>query len=183
MYRISSNRMHVLYSFQYFDSECIIQGCFVFEGDLYFLPTTCFIRGRILRNQLLPALSTLQSLRSIPYAQFYSTCKPKSFAITVTVRADPPTTSDMSSQIINRISDNYSPLCQLNFHNIQKPPFDKPLYNQLAMFDSYFRVTANHHRLTCQRGLVMEAVKPPPALGLRAVVPGPPAPDCPSMTQ
>ena len=37
-YRISSNRMRALYLFQCFDIACIIQGRFVFEGALYFLP-------------------------------------------------------------------------------------------------------------------------------------------------
>ena len=37
VYRISSNRMCALYLFQCFDIACIIQGCFVFEGALYFL--------------------------------------------------------------------------------------------------------------------------------------------------
>ena len=38
MYRISLNRMRALYLFQCFDIACIIQGRFVFEGALYFLP-------------------------------------------------------------------------------------------------------------------------------------------------
>ena len=37
-YRISSNRMRALYLFHYFESVYIIQGRFVFEGALYFLP-------------------------------------------------------------------------------------------------------------------------------------------------
>ena len=36
-YRISSNRMHALYSFQCFKSARIIRGRSVFEGALYFL--------------------------------------------------------------------------------------------------------------------------------------------------
>ena len=36
--RISSNRMRALYLFQCFDIACTIQGRFVFEGALYFLP-------------------------------------------------------------------------------------------------------------------------------------------------
>ena len=42
VYRISSNRMRALYLFQCFDIACIIQGCFVFEGALYFLPMKCY---------------------------------------------------------------------------------------------------------------------------------------------
>ena len=41
-YRISSNRMHSLYLFQCFDIACTIQGRFVFEGALYFLPVKSY---------------------------------------------------------------------------------------------------------------------------------------------